>query len=80
VHFGMACPEAARPGQALIYWAKQPLIEDMNRWHIKDGGVTPPDIPGLGVQLDRDAFARAAEAYRKLGDTGYLSYKRESLR
>jgi glucarate dehydratase len=80
VHFGMACPEAARPGQALTYWVKEPLIEDMNRWRIKDGGVTPPDIPGLGVKLDRDAFARAAEAYHKLGDTGYLSYKRESLR
>ena len=42
--------------------------------------MTPPDKPGLGVELDRDAFARAAEAFQNLGDSGYLSYKRASLR
>ncbi len=79
VHFGMACPEAVRPAQALVYWLEESLIEDMDRWHVHDGGVIPPEKPGLGITLNRDAFERAAEAYRTLGDAGYLSYKRASL-
>ena len=76
VHFGMACPEAFRPAQALYYWIEDPLIENGNRWRIRDGGVAAPDLPGLGVELDRDAVARASEAFRTLGDAGYLDHRR----
>ncbi len=80
VHFGMACAEAVRPAQALVYWIEDALIKDMDRWRIRDGGVVAPDRPGLGVELDRDAVNKAAEAFETLGDTGYLSHKRASLR
>lgn len=55
-----------------------------------DGAVPVPTAPGLGVELDRDALARAAENYRKCGlvqrdDTGYMrqhdpSYERKRPR
>ena len=55
-----------------------------------DGAVRVPTAPGLGVELDRDALARAAEAYRACGlvqrdDTGYMqqhdpSYERKRPR
>ncbi|MGM1061895.1 glucarate dehydratase family protein [Saccharothrix sp. Mg75] len=55
-----------------------------------DGAVRVPTAPGLGVELDRDALARAAEAYRSCGivqrdDTGYMqqhdpSYERKRPR
>jgi glucarate dehydratase len=42
-----------------------------------DGAVTPPDAPGLGVTLDRDALARMHSDYERCGirerdDVGYL--------
>jgi glucarate dehydratase len=44
---------------------------------IVDGAVTPPDAPGLGVSLDRDALARMHEDYERCGirqrdDVGYM--------
>ena len=27
-------------------------------WLVRDGGVRPPDRPGLGVELDREALDR----------------------
>jgi muconate cycloisomerase len=32
----------------------------------KDGALPISQLPGLGFELDRDAVARAAEAYRNL--------------
>jgi len=34
---------------------------------IRDGGITVPTAPGLGVELDRDAVAAAHELYREHG-------------
>jgi glucarate dehydratase len=43
----------------------------------KDGALTVPSGPGLGIELDRDVLARLAENYRTCGivkrdDTGYM--------
>ncbi len=35
----------------------------------REGSVAVPDAPGLGVELDRDALARAHETYRRCGQT-----------
>ncbi|MFD3515787.1 glucarate dehydratase family protein [Streptomyces sp. NPDC058657] len=35
----------------------------------RDGAVTVPDTPGLGIELDRDALARAHEDYVRCGQT-----------
>lgn len=34
--------------------------------------MVPPERPGLGVELDQDAVARYAEAFRQRGDLTYF--------
>ena len=56
-HLGLARPELDRPSQALINWIEDDLVLG-DPWLVRDGGVRPPDTPGLGVELDRAALAR----------------------
>jgi len=65
-HLGIACAALDRPGQALIDWIEDDLITG-DRWLVREGGVRPPDKPGLGVELDQDAFRHYAERYRTHG-------------
>lgn len=58
-HVGMARPELDRPAQALIHLAADDLIVG-DPWLLREGGVRPPDLPGLGVELDRGALRRFA--------------------
>jgi glucarate dehydratase len=58
-HLGMVRPELDRPAQALIHLAQDDLILG-DPWLLRDGGVTPPERPGLGVELDREALKRYA--------------------
>jgi L-alanine-DL-glutamate epimerase-like enolase superfamily enzyme len=67
----MACEAADRPGQALINWVENDLVLG-DEFRIRDGGVCPPDRPGLGVEMDMDAFKAAAEVYAKHGEQAYL--------
>jgi glucarate dehydratase len=70
-HLGMACAQADRPGQALIPWVENDLILG-DDFRIRAGGVCPPDRPGLGVEIDMEAFKEAAEVYSKHGEQAYL--------
>ena len=56
-HLGIARPELDRPAQALINWVEDDLIAG-DPWLVREGGVRPPELAGLGVELDRDALAR----------------------
>jgi len=58
-HLGMVRLELDRPAQALIHLAQDDLILG-DPWLLRDGGVLPPDRPGLGVELDREALQRFA--------------------
>ena len=58
-HLGMARPELDRPGQALIDWVEDDLVLG-DTWLVTEGGVRPPETPGLGVELDRAAMERYA--------------------
>ena len=58
-HLGMALPDLERPSQALIDWVEDDLVLG-EIWLVRDGGVRPPETPGKGVELDRDALARYA--------------------
>jgi glucarate dehydratase len=70
-HIGMVCPQADRPGQALINWVEDDLVLG-DEFTIRDGGVRPPEKPGLGIEIDQEALERAAEMYRKHGEQAYL--------
>ncbi|MDR6827660.1 glucarate dehydratase [Bosea sp. BE271] len=63
-HIGMAFKSLDRPAQGLIHWIGDDLIEG-DVWSIRDDGVRAPDLPGLGVSLDRSAFEKAADYYRQ---------------
>ena len=54
-HLGLACSQLNRPNQALIAWIEDDLVLG-ERWRVRDGGVRPPKVPGLGVEIDRDAL------------------------
>ena len=59
VHLGLAHEALERPAQTLINWVADDLILGPV-WTVRDGGVTPPDAPGWGVELDREALLRYA--------------------
>jgi glucarate dehydratase len=61
-HFGMTCAEADRPAQTLIDWIEDDLVEGTT-WLVRDGGVRPPEKPGLGVELDDTALRHYAGLY-----------------
>lgn len=56
-HLGIALPELDRPAQALINWVGDDLILGPI-WQVRNGGVCPPQQPGLGVDLDQPAVER----------------------
>lgn len=58
-HMGLAFEQLSRPSQSLYNWIGDDLIEG-DAWRVREGGVTPPAKPGLGVELDR----AAVEKYR----------------
>jgi len=71
VHVGVACPDLTRESQALIDWVEDDLTLGPT-WLLRDGGVIPPEKPGLGVELDRDALAKYAERYCQVGEQTYF--------
>lgn len=58
-HMGLAWAPLDRPAQTLINWVADDLVEG-EPWLVRNGGVRPPDAPGLGVELDRAALKRYA--------------------
>jgi glucarate dehydratase len=66
VHLGSASPHLERPSQALIEILEDDLVEG-DVWHVRNGGVTPPEQPGLGVSLDTEAVARHHGEFIRLG-------------
>lgn len=56
-HLGISRPELSRPAQSLAGFAEDDLI-DGQPWRVRDGGVRPPDRPGLGVELNHRALAK----------------------
>jgi glucarate dehydratase len=67
VHLGTAIPELDRPGQALINLVESDLTLGP-RWLVRDGGVCPPERPGLGVELDYTALMKYADYHKQVGD------------
>ena len=58
-HLGLAHPDLERPAQTLINWVADDLVLGPP-WLVRDGCVRPPERPGWGVDLDREALARYA--------------------
>jgi glucarate dehydratase len=58
-HVALATPVISRPSQSLIDLVADDLIEG-KPWLLCEGGVRPPDTPGLGIVLDNAAVDRYA--------------------
>ncbi|HLY54856.1 MAG TPA: mandelate racemase/muconate lactonizing enzyme family protein [Stellaceae bacterium] len=67
VHLGAALPALERPAQSLIDLIEDDLVLG-EPWLVQDGGVIPPDCPGLGVEPDWPAIRRCHELYVRLGE------------
>jgi len=68
-HVGIASPAMDHPAQCLINWMEHTLTTE--HWVVRDGGVRPPDRPGLGVELDRQALKHYAERHAREGSYSY---------
>ncbi len=67
-HLGAAMPNLSYALDTHYPWQWEEIIVG-GRMKIEGGCVTLPKGPGLGVELDRAALAKAAENYRRCGFT-----------
>jgi glucarate dehydratase len=65
-HLGAALPTLRYALDTHYPWQEDDVIAG-GRLRIENGSVRLPDKPGLGVDLDRDALARAHASYRACG-------------
>ena len=70
-HLGIALPQLERPGQTLINGMGSDVLVG-ERWLVRDGGVIPPQRPGLGVELDTEALQRYHQLYLNEGELDYF--------
>lgn len=72
VHLGISLPNLGRPAQALIEQMADDLVTG-DCWAVRDGGVIPPEMPGLGVEPDWPAIERYHAEYLATGELqGFL--------
>lgn len=77
-HVGMALDELRRPAQCLIDLMEDDLVEGPV-WHVRDGSVRPPELPGLGVTLDRGAVAHYHDVFKRLGESNMFPPARSAF-
>jgi glucarate dehydratase len=66
VHLAAAIPQLTSASDTHYPWLPDDAdIIEGPKLAIRDGGMTLPEGPGLGVSIDRDKLARAHEVYRK---------------
>ena len=76
LHLGAVIPNLTFAADAHYHHLTDDIIEG-GRMKYKDGKITVPDGPGLGVKLDRDKLAEYSELYKRLGA---YPYDRDPLR
>ncbi len=76
LHLGAVIPNLSFAADAHYHHLSDDIIEG-GKFEYKDGRITVPDAPGLGVKLDREKLNEYAELYQRLG--GY-AYDRDPLR
>lgn len=68
VHLGAAMPHLTADCDTHYPWLDEDIVENPP-FHFEDGALRVPPGPGLGVHLDEEKFAAAAERYRAAGIT-----------
>jgi glucarate dehydratase len=76
LHLAAATPYLDGPSQSLLPWTADDVIAGGP--FSPEGGVLPvPDGPGLGVELDERALARAVERYARDGAYDHYTHPRK---
>lgn len=70
LHLGAVVPNLVFTSDAHYHHLEDDIIVG-GKMKYKDGKITVPDKPGLGVELDRDKLQQYAELYQKLGGYQY---------
>jgi glucarate dehydratase len=79
LHAAAATPHLTYACDTHYVWIEEDILVG-GKWTFKDGYMSVPQGVGLGIQVDEDAVARMAEAYRKCGltkrsDAAYMREK-----
>jgi glucarate dehydratase len=69
VHAAFAIPRLTYASDTHYPWNPADVINETDRFHMRDGAIDLAnfDAPGLGVTLDEEKLAAAAEAYQQRG-------------
>jgi glucarate dehydratase len=70
LHLGAVIPNLSFAADAHYHQLTDDII-DGGKLKYKDGAISVPDGPGLGVRLDRDKLGEYAELYQRLGSYPY---------
>jgi glucarate dehydratase len=69
LHAAAATPRLSYACDTHYVWIEEDILEG-GKWAFRNGTMSVPSAPGLGISVDEDAVARMAEAYVKCGLTG----------
>ncbi len=67
IHAGAAIPNLTYASDTHYPWNPADIINETDRFRFRDGMIDLWDAPGLGVSIDEDKLAAAAEAYNQRG-------------
>ncbi len=67
IHAGAAIPNLTYASDTHYPWNLADIINETERFRFRDGMIDLWDAPGLGVSIDEDKLAAAAEAYNQRG-------------
>lgn len=69
IHLGATVPNLVYHSDTHYPWNPNDVVNETEIFQFKDGYVTLSDSPGLGVTINEDKLAAAAEMYEKRGDS-----------
>jgi len=68
IHAGAAIPNLLHASDTHYPWnAASDIVKETDRFRFRDGAIELWEAPGLGVSIDEDRLASAAEAYDQRG-------------
>ena len=67
IHAGAAIPALVYASDTHYPWNPSDVVRETDRFRFRDGAIDLWDAPGLGVTIDEDKLAAAAEAYERRG-------------
>jgi glucarate dehydratase len=68
IHLGAAVPNLVYHSDTHYPWNPNDVVNETDMFRFTDGHVALSDAPGLGVTINEDKLAEAAEAYVNRGD------------